>query len=259
MATVQELFDLTGKVAIVTGGSRGLGEEMAEGLGEAGAKVVISARRAEELEKAAAELRGRGIDCHAVAGSTADPARVQALVDEAAQRFGRIDILVNNAGTSWGAPALDMTLEQWQKVIDTNVTGVFLMAQAVGRVMVEQGTGGRIINIASIAGLQAEPPELMEAIGYNTSKGADIAFTRTLAVQWARYNILVNAVAPGFFPSKMTRWILEHRRDAVLRGTPLGRTGRAGELKGVVVFLASDAASYITGQVLPVDGGATAW
>ena len=259
MTTVQQLFDLTGKVAIVTGGSRGLGKEMAIGLGEAGAKVAISARRADELAETAAELQAAGIDCLAVAGSAADPASAVTLVRETVGRFGRLDILVNNAGTSWGTPTLDMTLEQWQKVIDTNLTGVFLMAQAAGRVMVEQGQGGRIINISSIAGLQGEPPEVMEAIGYNASKGAVIAFTRTLAVQWAKHDILVNAVAPGFFPSKMTRWILENRGDAVRRGNPLGRTGREGELKGVVVFLASQAAGYVTGQVLPVDGGATAW
>ncbi len=259
MATVRELFDLTGKVAIVTGGSRGLGKEIAEGLGEAGAKVAISARRAEQLEETAAELRERGIECHAVAGSTADPAAAQQLVDETVGRFGRLDILVNNAGTSWGAPALEMTLEQWQKVIDTNLTGVFLMSQAAGRVMVEQGQGGRIVNVASIAGLVGDRPEVMEALGYNASKGGVIAFTRTLAVQWARHNILVNAVAPGWFMSRMTRWIIENRGELIRQGTPLGRTGQPGELKGAVVFLASDAASYITGQTLAVDGGATAW
>ncbi len=259
MATVRELFDLSGKVAIVTGGSRGLGREIAEGLGEAGAKIVISARRAEQLEQAAAELREREIDCHAVVGSTADPAAAQRLVDETVGRFGRLDILVNNAGTSWGAPALEMTVEHWQKVIDTNLTGVFLMSQAAGRVMVEQGQGGRIVNVASIAGLIGDRPEVMEALGYGASKGGVIAFTRSLAVQWARHNILVNAVAPGFFMSRMTRWIIENRGDFIRQDTPLGRTGAPGELKGAVVFLASDAASYITGQTLAIDGGATAW
>ena len=258
-ATIQQLFDLSGRVAIVTGGSRGLGKEIAEGLAEAGARVAISARRPEELEQTAAELRERGFECLAVTGSTADPVGVQALVDETVGRFGGVDILVNNAGTSWGAPALDMTLEQWQKVLDTNATGVFLMAQAVGRVMVAQDRGGRIINVASIAGLRAERPEIMEAIGYNASKGAVISFTRTLAAQWARYGILVNAIAPGFFPSRMTRWLLEHRGEHIAANSPLGRPGRPGELKGAAVYLASDAASYVTGQVLVVDGGSTAW
>jgi NAD(P)-dependent dehydrogenase (short-subunit alcohol dehydrogenase family) len=259
MATVRELFDLSGKVAIVTGGSRGLGKEIAEGLGEAGAQVAISARRAEQLEETVGELRDRGFECHGVAGSTADPEAAQRLVDETVGRFGGLDILVNNAGTSWGAPTLEMTLEQWQKVIDTNLTGVFLMSQAAGRAMIEQGRGGRIVNVASIAGLIGERPELMEALGYNTSKGGVIAFTRGLAVQWACHNILVNAVAPGFFMSRMTRWIIEHRGDLIRQGNPLGRTGQPGELKGAVVFLASGAASYITGQTIVIDGGATAW
>ncbi|MFZ5817566.1 MAG: SDR family oxidoreductase [Bacillota bacterium] len=253
------LFDLTGKVAIVTGGSRGLGLEMAEGLGEAGAKLVITARREPDLSEAKAHLESMGIEVLAYQGSVADPDSVAALVQATRERFGRIDILVNNAGVSWGADTLEMPLDRWQYVIDTNLTGAWLLSQAVCRVMVEQGEGGRIINISSVAGLQGSPPSKLSAIGYHASKAGLIGLTRTLATHMAPHNILVNAIAPSFFESKMTRAVLERVGSLIEASTPLGRIGRPGELKGVAVFLASPASSYITGQVLPVDGGATVW
>jgi gluconate 5-dehydrogenase len=259
LPSLQSLFDLTGKVAIVTGGSRGLGLEMAEGLGEAGAAVVITARREPDLQEAEAHLKAKGIPVLAFQGSVADPASVEALVAVTRERFGGIDILVNNAGVTWGAPTLEMPLERWQYVIDTNLTGAWALSQAVCRAMVAQGRGGRIINISSVGGLLGSRPSAMSAIGYSTSKAGLIGLTRTLATHMAEHGILVNAICPGFFPTKMTRGVLAKIGDHAGEGVPLGRIGQAGELKGVVVFLASAASSYITGQVLPVDGGASAW
>ncbi|BDG58992.1 gluconate 5-dehydrogenase [Caldinitratiruptor microaerophilus] len=256
---VWELFKLTGKVALVTGASRGLGLEIAEGLGEAGARVVITARRRPALDEAYEALRARGIDCRAFQGSVASPDDVAALVRQVLEWYGRIDILVNNAGRTWGAPTLEMPLDRWQEVLDTNVTGTFLLSQAVAREMVRQGEGGRIINMASVAGLQGSNPQHLSAVGYSASKAAVIGLTRTLATHLAQFGITVNAIAPGFFPTRMSEGVLEKVGDEVARGIPLGRVGRPGELKGVAVFLASPASSYITGQVIVVDGGATAW
>ena len=254
-----ELFDLSGKVAIVTGGSRGLGLEMAEGLGEAGAKVVITGRREPFLSEAVARLRGLDVDVRAFRGSVAEPAAIEELVRTTVEQLGGIDILVNNAGVSWGAPTLEMPLDRWQYVLDTNLTGAWVLSQAVCRVMVEQGRGGRIINIASVAGLQGSQPDRLSAIGYHASKAGLVGLTRALATHMAQHNILVNAICPGFFPSRMTRAVLERIGERAHANIPLGRIGRPGELKGVAVFLASPASSFITGQVLPVDGGNTAW
>ncbi len=256
---VRELFDLTETVALVTGGSRGLGRQMATALGEAGAALVLTARTAEELEATAAELRGTGLQVLPRVCDVTRPDEVEAAVAFALEKLDRIDILVNNAGTAWGAPAAEMPVDAWQRVMETNVTGTFLMAQAVGRAMIARSRGGKIINIASIAGVQGMDPTVLDALGYSASKGAVVAFTRDLAVKWAHYGIAVNAIAPGFFPSKMTRWIIEHRREELLRKIPLGRLGGEDDLKGAVVFLASRASDYLTGQVLAVDGGATAW
>ncbi len=254
---VQELFDLSGRVAVVTGGSRGLGLEMAEALGEAGAKVVVTARRPQWLASAAETLSAAGIEALALPCDVADPAQVEALSKTVVERFGAIDILVNNAGVSWAAPAEDMPLEKWRQVLETNLTGTFVMTQVVGRTMIARQSG-KVINTASIAGLVGEPPEVLDAIGYSAAKGGVIAFTRDLAVKWARYGITVNAIAPGFFPTRMTEALLERSAREVEARTPLGRVGKPGELKGVVVFLASAASDYITGQVIAVDGGATA-
>lgn len=254
---VRKLFDLTGRVALVTGGSRGLGLEIAEGLGEAGCKLVITARKAGELAEAEARLRERGFAVAAVPGSVTDPAHAEAAVAAAREQFGGLDILVNNAGATWGASTLEHPLEAWNKVLSTNNTGAFLFAQAAGRQMVAQGRGGRIINIASVAGLKGST---LPTIAYNTSKAGLIGFTRMLAVHLAPHNITVNAVCPGFFRTRMSAGTLDtYGEENAGGGCPMGRIGRPGELKGAVVFLASPAASYITGVALPVDGGAAAW
>jgi gluconate 5-dehydrogenase len=255
----RELFDLSGTVALVTGGSRGLGLEIARGLGEAGAAVVVTARREQWLKPAEESLRAEGIDCGAYLCDVSQPDQVSRTVAAVIERFGRIDALVNNAGTSWGEPFEATTVEKWRMVFETNVTGCFLVSQAVGREMIRSGRGGAVVNIASIAGLVGTAPDVLNAVGYSASKGAVIGLTRDLAVKWARHGIRVNAVAPGFFDTRMTTGVLEKSRDAIELGTPMGRIGRPEELKGVAVFLASAAASYITGQVVVVDGGATAW
>lgn len=254
---VAELFDLTGRVALVTGGSRGLGREIAEGLGEAGAAVALTARREEWLRETEQALRDAGIDCLAVASDITQPDAVRDLVERVRARFARIDILVNNAGATWGAAVLEMPLDRWQRVLETNLTGTFLVTQAVGRLMVDGGYG-KIINVASIAGLGGNPPEVLDTIGYSTAKGGVVAFTRDLAVKWARHGVYVNAIAPGFFRTRMTESLLDRNQARVEAQIPLGRIGRPGELKGVTVFLASAASDYVTGQIIPVDGGRTA-
>lgn len=254
---VQQLFDLSGQVALITGGSRGLGLEIAEGLGEAGAKIAVTARREEWLTSAVRTLESMGIDAMGTQCDINDAAQVESLCRTVEERFGPIDVLVNNAGSSWAAPVVDMPLDRWRQVLDTNLTGSFIVTQAVGRSMVARQRG-KIINTASIAGLIGEPPEVLDAIGYSAAKGGVIAFTRDLAVKWARYNIYVNAIAPGFFPTRMTEGVLAHAREHIEARTPLRRVGREGELKGVAVFLASAASDYITGQVIAVDGGTTA-
>ena len=254
---VKKLLDLTGRVAIVSGGSMGLGLQMAEGLAEMGSNLVLCARNKERCEQAAVSLRSRGVEVLALGCDVKDKAAIQHVVEETLAKFGRIDILINNAGVSWGAPVEEMTLEQWDKVLSTNLTGTFLFCQAVAKAMAAQASG-KIINIASVAGLSGASPEL-QAIGYHASKGGVIAFTRDLACKWANHNIQVNAIAPGWFPTHMSGWVIEHRKDSLLEKIPLGRFGSDHDLKGAVVFLASDASAYVTGHVLVVDGGQTAW
>jgi NAD(P)-dependent dehydrogenase (short-subunit alcohol dehydrogenase family) len=254
---VKALFDLTGRVAIVSGGSIGLGRQMAEGLAEMGANLVLCARKIERCEEVAGELRRHGVETLAVRCDVRDKAAIHAVVNETLSKFGRIDILINNAGVSWGASVEEMTLEQWDKVLSTNLTGTFLFCQAVGKAMIAQGSG-KIVNIASVAGMGGASAEL-QAIGYHASKGGVIAFTKDLACKWAPHNIRVNAIAPGWFPTHMSDWIIEHRRDSLLQKIPLGRFGGEHDLKGAAVFLASDASAYVTGHVLVVDGGQTAW
>ncbi len=255
---VRDLFDLTGKVAIVTGGSRGLGFQMASALAEAGAALAITARKADELDRAAAQLRASEYRVLAVPCDVSRSEQIDVAVVRMLGEYGRIDILVNNAGATWGAPALDMPLAEWRKVMETNVTGTFLMTQAVGRSMIAAGRPGKIVNVASVAGLVGTDAEVLDAVGYSASKGAVIALTRDLAVKWAPHGVTVNAIAPGFFPSKMTRWLIEHRGDAIRSTIPMGRLGGEDDLKGAVVFLASQASNFVTGHVLVVDGGAMA-
>jgi NAD(P)-dependent dehydrogenase (short-subunit alcohol dehydrogenase family) len=251
---VSELFSLKGKVAIVTGGGRGLGEQIATGFAEAGANVVVCSRRVEACEEVSEKLKEIGVESLAMKCDITSPEDVKNVVEQTVARFGRIDILVNNSGASWGAPAEEMTFEAWQKVLNVNVTGTFLMSQAAGKVMLEQGSG-KIINIASVAGLKGSNPKVMDAIGYNTSKGAVITFTKDLAVKWGPRGVYVNAIAPGFFPTKMSKGLLEKGGQAILEGTPLRKFGSDTDLKGVAVFLAASASDYITGDVVIVDGG----
>lgn len=257
MAAPRDLFSLTGRVALVTGGSRGLGLEIAQGLGEAGARIAIAARRREWLDDAARSLHAQGIDCLPVTGNVADPTDVEHIIGEVTRGFKRIDILVNAAGRTWGAPTLEMPLEKWHEVMEANATGTFLMCQGVGRQMITQRRG-RIINITSLAGIGGTPPEILDAVGYSASKGAVIALTRDLAVKWARHGITVNALAPGFFPTRMSEKVIERIRPRLEQWIPMQRVGKPGELVGAAVFLASDASSYITGQIIAVDGGVTA-
>jgi NAD(P)-dependent dehydrogenase (short-subunit alcohol dehydrogenase family) len=258
MPAIQQLFNLTGKVALVTGASRGLGLEIALGLGEAGASVAITARREPWLSEARQTLEDAGITCLVESCDVTDPVAVSDLVTKVLDRFGALDIVVNNAGISWGAPALTMTVERFRQVVDTNATGTFLVSQAAARHMQVRGQGV-IINTSSVAGLVGTDPTVMSAVGYNASKGAIIALTRQLAIEWAPLGIRVNAIAPGFFPTRMTEGLIAHAEDRMAAAVPMGRLGREGEIKGVVVFLASDASAYMTGQVLAVDGGLTAW
>ncbi len=254
---VLKLFDLTGKTAIITGGGRGLGQQIAEAFAEAGANVVLCSRKVEACEEAAQKLKQLGIKTLALKCDISNPEDVQSVIDQTLQEFDSIDILVNNSGATWGAPAAEMPYEAWKKVIDVNVTGTFLMSQAAGKVMIEQKSG-KIINIASVAGLGGTDPRYMDTIGYNTSKGAVITFTKDLAVKWGQHNINVNAIAPGFFPTKMSKVLIEHGKDAILEGTPLNRFGSDDDLKGAALFLASNASNYVSGDVLIVDGGAHA-
>jgi gluconate 5-dehydrogenase len=249
------LFDLTGQVAIVTGGATGIGDQMALALAELGADVVICARNGARCESAAAELAQKGVRSLGLACDVRDREQIQDVVDRTVAELGRIDILVNNAGTSWAALPEDVPPDGWDKVMAVNLTGVFSFCQAVGRVMIASG-GGRIVNVASIAAFRGAPPEAMNAIAYNASKGGVISLTLDLAVKWARHGIRVNAIAPGWFPTDMTDEVLTGERGELLRSAiPLGRFGGHDDLKGVTAFLASAASGFVTGQVIAVDGG----
>ena len=253
--TVSQLFDLTGKTALVTGGSRGLGLQMAHALGEAGARIMLSSRKAEDLEQAAAELQAAGIDARWIAADCGKEEDIRRLADETLQRMGDVDILVNNAGASWGAPAEDHPVAAWDKVMNLNIRGYFILSQHLARASMIPRKVGRIINIASIAGLNGNPPE-MQTIAYNTSKTAVIGFTKTLAAEWGKYNINVNAICPGFFMTKMAAGLIQQLGEEKMAShAPLGRLGDEEDLKGITLLYASDAGKHITGQWLAVDGG----
>ena len=256
--SVKALFDLSGRKAIVTGGSRGLGLQIAEALGEQGAQVLLGARKRDELDRAVAHLSARGIEARAIAADLGRPDDVARFADEAIGQLGEVDILVNNAGATWGAPAEDHPLDAWMKLVNLNLTGVFLLTQAVGKRSMIPRRRGRIITVASIAGLRGNPPDGTRTLAYNTTKGGLVNFTRALAGEWGRHGITVNAIAPGYFPSKMTQATLEHAASQVIAATPLGRLGDDEDLKGAAVLFASDAGKHITGQILAVDGGVTA-
>ena len=256
--SLAKLLDLKGKVALVTGGSRGLGLQMAEVLGELGARVAITARKQHELDAAAAHLKALGIDALPIVCDMSDLQAIRPLVNTVVEKLGPIDVLVNNAGTSWGAPTVEHPLDGWNKVMTLNVTSLFVLTQEVGRRCMVPRKSGKVINIASIQGLTGSYPEGMPTLAYNASKGAVVNLTRTLANEWAPLGINVNAIAPGFFPTRMTRGILEMVGDEAARKAPLRRIGGPEDLKGVVALFASDACSFITGQVVAVDGGVTA-
>jgi gluconate 5-dehydrogenase len=256
--TVKELFDLTGKVAIITGGSRGLGLQMAEALGEMGAKLAITARKADELAEARTHLEKQSVEVLTVVSDLSKYDQIPGLVGKVLEHYGKIDILVNNAGATWGAPAEDYPFDAWMKVINLNVNGMFFLTQEVGKRAFIPQKSGKVIVTASIAGLRGNPPE-MGTIAYNTSKGADVNFVRALAAEWGKHNINVNAICPGFFPSKMASGLMEKLGDQIIAGTPLGRIGGNEDLKGLVVLLASEAGRHISGQAIAVDGGSLAF
>ncbi|MEH7096282.1 SDR family oxidoreductase [Neobacillus vireti] len=254
---IKELFSLKGKTAIVTGGGRGLGQQIATAYAEAGANIVICSRNLDACKQFTEALKEKGVHALAFKCDVSDPEDIQHVVDGTLKEFGRIDILVNNSGTSWGAPALEMPADKWDKVMDINLKGVLLFSQAVGKIMVKQKSG-KIINIASIAGVGGQDPLVMDAIGYSASKGAVITLTKDLAVKLAPYNVHVNAIAPGFFPTKMAKAILDYSGQKILERTPAGRFGSDDDMKGPALFLASDASNYVYGHILVVDGGTTA-
>ena len=256
--TVQQLFDLKGKTALVTGGSRGLGLQVAHALGEAGARIMLSSRKAADLEQAAAELQSAGIDASWIAADCSREDDTRRLADETIQRMGAVDILVNNAGASWGAPAESHPPEAWDKVMNLNVRGYFVLSQQIANAYMIPNKTGRIINMASIAGLGGNPAE-MQTLAYNTSKTAVIGFTKALAAEWGRYGITVNAICPGFFKTKMATALIESMgEEKMVNAAPMRRLGDDEDLKGLALLYASDAGKHITGQWLAVDGGVSA-
>ncbi len=254
---VQELFDCHGKTAIVTGGGRGLGRVMAEALAEAGANIVVCSRKLEACEETAHGLSAMGTKALAMSCDVTSAEQIDRVVDAALREFHSVDVVINNSGASWGAPALDMPVEAWHKVMEVNVTGTFLMSQRAGRVMIAQKSG-KMINMASVAGLHGSDPRFLDAVGYSASKGAIVALTRDLAVKWGPFNIQVNAIAPGFFPTKMSEAIIQRHGDFLLEHTPLRRFGTPDDIKGIALLLASGASDYMTGAVIVVDGGESA-
>lgn len=258
MANVKSLLDLSGRVSVVTGGATGLGLQMATGLAEAGSNVVICSRKRENCEQAAAAIEKLGVKALGIAADVTKPDQVEAVKDATLRKFGRVDVLVNNAGRAWVAPAEEMPLERWQQVMDLNVTAPFICSQVFGREMIKAKKGS-IINIASIAGLRGRDPKAYDSVVYSTSKGALVNFTRDLAVKWARHGIRVNAICPGFFVTPLNQVLYERNKANIDSRIPLGHVGGADDLKGIAVLLASDASGFMTGTVIPVDGGTVAW
>jgi len=252
---VKKLFDLTGRTALITGGSRGLGLQIGEALGELGGTLVITARKQDELDAAVERLAARNIQAAALVCDLSHPEAIEPMVEESLRRLGKIDILVNNAGATWGAPTVEHPLEAWNKVVALNLTAAFLVSQAVGKRAMLPAKYGKIINVASIAGLIGPAPEGIATIGYNTTKGGMINFTRALASEWAPHGVTVNAIAPGVFPSKMTKGMIERYGDRIYERVPMKRIGGPEDLKGLAALFASDASAYITGQTVAVDGG----
>lgn len=259
MTAVSQLFDLKGRTALVTGGSSGLGLQIAEALGTQGARVVISSRKADALEQAQQHLASLDIDASWVAADNGKEEDIGRLASTALERLGRVDILINNAGATWGASTVDHPLAAWDKVMNLNVRSIFLLTQQIGKLSMIPNRYGRIVNLASIAGLRGNGVNAQPTLAYNTSKGAVVNLTRALAGEWGPHGITVNALAPGFFPSKMTRGTIETvGLDKLAQQAPLQRIGNDDDLKGAALLFASDAGRHITGQILAVDGGLTA-
>lgn len=258
MATVKELMNLEGRVTVVTGGATGIGFRMALGLAEAGSNIVIAARRIDVTEQAAHKIEKLGVKALAVQCDVTKQDQVEAMRDAVMQRFGRVDALFNNAGRAWVANPEDTPVERWKQVFDLNITGPFLCSQALGREMIKVKRG-KIVNIASVAGMVGRSPRTYNSVAYGASKGALVNFTRDLAVKWAQHNINVNCICPGFFVTPLNEKLYNEKRELIDRDIPLGRTGAPDDLKGVAVLLASDASNFMTGAIIPVDGGAVAW
>lgn len=258
MASVKELFDLKGRVSVVTGGATGLGLQMATALAEAGSNIVVCSRKQENCEEAARGLEKLGVKALGMACDVTKPDQVEAVKNVVLKTFGRVDVLVNNSGKAWVAPPEELPLERWQQIMELNATAPFICSQVFGREMIK-AKRGKIINIASIAGLQGRNPGAYSSVVYSTSKGALVNFTRDLAVKWAQHNINVNCICPGFFVTPINQKLFEKNPQPILREIPLGRTGGENDLKGIAVLLASDASDFITGAIIPVDGGTVAW
>jgi gluconate 5-dehydrogenase len=257
MTNLKSLFNLSGKTALVTGGSRGLGLQICEALGEYGAHVILTARKADELETAVAHLKGLGISAsfaQADVGKAEAPGQV---MDAIAAEGRRVDILVNNAGTSWGSATEEMPLDAWNKLLAVNLTAPFLLAQEAAKRFMLPAGWGRILNIASVEGLMGHHSRMIGTIAYNASKGGLVNFTRALAAEWGGRGITVNALAPGYFPSKLTSYVIDKHGAELTADTPTGRLGNDDDLKGAALLLASEAGAHITGQVLAIDGGAS--
>lgn len=255
-AALKTLFDLSGRTALVTGGSRGLGMQMCEALGEFGARIVITARKQHELDEAVAHLGTLGVEALAISADLGKAGEAVRVVEAIEAAGWRVDILVNNAGTSWGSPAEDHPLDAWEKLMALNLTAPFVLAREVAKRWMIPAKWGRVINIASVEGLGGHHPRMVGTLAYNTSKGGLINFTRALAAEWGAHGITVNAIAPGYFPSKLTVYTFEHFEKELVDDTPRGQLGGPADLKGVTLLFATDASAHITGQVVAVDGGA---
>jgi len=254
---VRQLLELGGRTALVTGGSRGLGLQIAEALGEMGAKIAITARKQNELDDAVSHLKKIGVNATAYVCDIGKREAIAPMADAVLEKFGRVDILVNNAGATWGAPAEEHPLEAWDKLVNVNLTGVFVLTQYIGRKSMLPARWGRVINVASIAGLMGQDPRIVRTIAYNATKGGLVNFTRALAAEWGSHGITVNAICPGFFPSRMTQATLDTTGELIRDWTPTKRLGNDEDLKGLAVLLASEGSRHITGQAIAVDGGAT--
>ena len=255
---VQELLSLKGKIALVTGGSRGLGLQMAEALGEMGARVAITARKKAELDEAVSHLSSQKISATAFVCDIGRREAIEPAAQAVLGELGRIDILVNNAGATWGAPAEDHPLDAWDKLVSVNLSGLFALTQIVAKRSMIPARWGRVVNVASVAGLLGQDPRFAPTAAYTATKHGVVGLTRQLAAEWGVHGITVNAICPGFFPSKMTKATLETAGKLIREWTPTRRLGNEEDLKGLVVLLASEASRHISGQAIAVDGGATA-